>query len=68
MAKLAKPLAGILPKSMRSMMDLLPPSLPPEQKLQERYEAQGEPRATVALLAGCAQQVLDPDINVATIV
>ncbi len=67
MAKLAKPLAGILPKSMRSMMSLLPPSLPPEQKLQERYEAQGERRATVALLAGCAQQVLDPDINVATI-
>jgi glycolate oxidase iron-sulfur subunit len=29
--------------------------------------AQGERRARVALLAGCAQQVLDPDINVATI-
>jgi glycolate oxidase iron-sulfur subunit len=29
--------------------------------------ARGERRARVALLAGCAQQVLDPDINVATI-
>ena len=60
MAKLARSFAGgILPKAMRPMMDLLPPSLPPGQKLQERYEAQGERRATVALLAGCAQQVLD---------
>ncbi len=68
MAKFARSLAGgILPKAMRPMMDLLPPSLPPEEKLQQRYEAQGERRATVALLAGCAQQVLDPDINVATI-
>jgi glycolate oxidase iron-sulfur subunit len=67
MAGLVKPLAGVLPRSMRPMMDLLPSPLPPEQKLQERYEARGEHRATVALLAGCAQQVLDPDINAATI-
>ena len=67
MAGLVKPLAGVLPRSMRPMMDLLPSPLPPEQKLQERYEARGERRATVALLAGCAQQVLDPDINAATI-
>jgi glycolate oxidase iron-sulfur subunit len=67
MAGLVKPFAGVLPRSMRPMMDLLPSPLPPEQKLQERYEARGEHRATVALLAGCAQQVLDPDINAATI-
>ena len=29
--------------------------------------AEGERRARVALLAGCAQQVLDPDINWATL-
>ncbi len=67
MGKLAKPFANLLPKSMRAMMDLLPSSLPPKQELQERYEAKGERRAVVALLAGCAQQVLDPDINAATI-
>jgi glycolate oxidase iron-sulfur subunit len=67
MGKLAKPFANLLPKSMRSMMDLLPSMLPPKQELQERYEAKGERRAVVALLAGCAQQVLDPDINAATI-
>ncbi|MDE0593913.1 MAG: glycolate oxidase subunit GlcF [Roseibacillus sp.] len=67
MGKFAKPFANLLPKSMRAMMDLLPSSLPPKQELQERYEAKGERRAVVALLAGCAQQVLDPDINAATI-
>ncbi len=67
MGKFAKPFANLLPKSMRAMMDLLPSSLPPKQELQERYEAKGERRAVVARLAGCAQQVLDPDINAATI-
>jgi glycolate oxidase iron-sulfur subunit len=49
------------------MLDLLPPSMPKEDVLKERYEAIGERRATVALLAGCAQQVLAPEINAATI-
>ena len=67
LGKLAKPFTGVLPKSMRPMMDLLPASLPPAEKLQSRYPAIGAKRAEVALLAGCAQQVLDPDINRATI-
>lgn len=67
LGKLAKPFAKLMPKAMRPMMDLLPSKLPPAQKLRERYEAKGAKRATVALLAGCAQQVLDPDINAATI-
>ena len=67
MASLARPLASILPRSMRAMLELLPSSLPRARKLQERYEAQGAHRATVALLSGCAQQVMDPDINMATI-
>jgi glycolate oxidase iron-sulfur subunit len=67
MGKFAKPIAKFLPKSMRPMMDLLPSSLPAKQTLPERTEAKGERRAVVALLAGCAQQVLDPDINAATI-
>src|SRR5206468_596280 len=46
---------------------LLPGSLPKPVQLAPLYPAQGQRRARVALLAGCAQQVLDPDINVATI-
>lgn len=67
MAKWSKPFARFLPKSFQPMLDLLPASLPPKVKLDEFYEAQGAKRASVALLAGCAQQVLDPDINLATI-
>lgn len=67
MGKLAKPLAGLMPKAMRPMLDLLPAKLPKQVPLKEVYPAVGERRARVALLAGCAQRVLDPDINVATI-
>ncbi len=49
------------------MLDLLPDKLPPAQKWPRLTPAQGERRARVALLTGCAQQVLDPDINTATI-
>ncbi len=49
------------------MIDLLPDSLPPAQSWPAVNPARGERRARVALLIGCAQQVLDPDINTATI-
>jgi glycolate oxidase iron-sulfur subunit len=65
--KLAKPLAGLLPKSLRVMLDLLPASLPAKQTWHEINPAIGTRRARVALLVGCAQSVLDPDINTATI-
>lgn len=65
--KLAKPLKGLMPKTFRPMLDLLPDELPKLDKLEPVYPAQGEKRATVALLAGCAQQVLAPEINRATI-
>lgn len=67
MAKLSKPFTNLIPKSFQPMFDLLPESLPPKVKLAEFYEAKGTKRGSVALLAGCAQQVLDPDINLATI-
>ena len=69
--RLAKRFAGILPRSLRVMVDLLPEQLPKQESWKEFYPASektGEPaRAKVALLVGCAQSVLDPDINTATI-
>jgi glycolate oxidase iron-sulfur subunit len=65
--KLAKPLAGIMPSPVRVMLELLPKSLPKRVELKEHYPAHGNRRGRVALLAGCAQSVLDPDINLATI-
>jgi glycolate oxidase iron-sulfur subunit len=65
--RLAKPLAGRVPGALDAMLRLLPDELPAPQPLPELHPAQGERRARVALLAGCAQQVLDPDIGWATL-
>lgn len=67
LAGMVREFAPLLPKSMRPMLDLLPAKIPAEQKLAPLYPAHGTRRARVALLAGCAQQVLEPDINAATI-
>ncbi|MCW3008680.1 MAG: 4Fe-4S dicluster protein [Solirubrobacterales bacterium] len=67
LGRLGRPFAGLLPASMGSMLRLLPDRVPPAQPLPPVFPAQGERRARVALLAGCAQQVLAPDINWATL-
>jgi len=67
MGKLAKPFAGLLPGSMRAMLDLLPDSLPASQPLPDFYPAVGPRRARVAFLSGCVQTVLAPEINWATL-
>jgi glycolate oxidase iron-sulfur subunit len=64
---IAKKLRPLVPAIFRPMIDLVPSSVPRGQKLAGLYPAKGERRGRVALLAGCAQQVLDPDINIATI-
>ena len=74
-ARLTRPLAplipgrGVLAQRLRTMLGLAPASLPAatDQERPRTYPAQGTRRARVALLAGCAQQVLAPEINTATI-
>lgn len=56
-----------LPESYRAMLSLLPERLPPTSPLPSTYPAQGQRRARVALLTGCVQQVLWPEINWATL-
>jgi len=67
MGKLAAPLRSFLPASLGAMLGLLPGALPKSAKLPTFYPAEGKPRARVALLAGCVQQVLSPEINWATL-
>ena len=67
MGRIGKAFLPLLPASLKPMLELLPAHLPPKQSWPEISPARGERRARVALLAGCAQQVLDPDINTATI-
>ncbi len=74
-AGLARPLgrwvpgSGMLSQRLRAMLALAPRRLPLPSPLDRPrvHPAQGARRARVALLAGCAQQVLAPEINAATI-
>ncbi len=67
LGRLARPLARQLPRPARTLLELLPARLPPAIRLPGLAPAQGVRRARVALLAGCAQQVLAPAINAATL-
>ncbi len=68
LGRVARPLAGVLPSSAQAMLNLLPERAPGKMPpLPEVYPAVGKRRARVALLAGCAQQVLAPNINWATL-
>ncbi len=73
-ARVAKPLAGVLPhgpmafKRLRALLRMAPDRLPANADLTpQSFRPVGPRRGRVALLAGCAQQVLDPAINDATI-
>lgn len=61
------PLQGLMPKALKPMLGLLPKQLPQDLEIPQRTPAVGTRRAKVALLSGCAQQVLAPDINLAAI-
>jgi glycolate oxidase iron-sulfur subunit len=67
-AMLAKKFAGLLPTRLRPLVALAPASLPAApQAGPQVFAAEGQRRLRVALLPGCAQQVLAPEINAATI-
>jgi glycolate oxidase iron-sulfur subunit len=66
-AHVARPVESILPAPMKTMLELLPRALPAAEALPAVFPAKGERRARVALLAGCVQNVLAPDINWATL-
>jgi glycolate dehydrogenase iron-sulfur subunit len=57
----------LLPEFARPALQLLPSRLPPPAPLPTVAPARGVRRARVALVAGCVQRALDPDINLATI-
>jgi glycolate oxidase iron-sulfur subunit len=65
--RMAKPFRALLPDQFQAMLSLVPDSLPPAQPLPHFYPARGERRARVALLAGCVQQVLAPEIDWASL-
>jgi glycolate oxidase iron-sulfur subunit len=68
-AGLARPFAGLLPARLRAILALAPQSVaaPSAVDQPQVFAVAGERRARVALLTGCAQQVLAPQINEATV-
>jgi glycolate oxidase iron-sulfur subunit len=68
-ARLGKPFAGLMPAQLRAMLAFAPSRLPASSPLDrpQVFPADGGRRKRVALLTGCAQRVLDTEINAATI-
>jgi glycolate oxidase iron-sulfur subunit len=68
-AAVAKPFSRFFPKRLTPLFELAPPSVPPRSPTDcpNVFAAAGERRMRVALLPGCAQKVLAPEINEATI-
>jgi len=69
LARLARPFAALLPGRLKTLVALAPPHVQPASTVDrpQIFPAEGKRRARVALLSGCAQQVLKPAINAATI-
>jgi glycolate oxidase iron-sulfur subunit len=69
LARFGRLFAPLMPRRIRAMLALAPRRLPCASSLDrpQTIPAQGARRKRVALLTGCAQRVLDPEINAATI-
>ncbi len=68
-AGIVRPLAHLLPGRLGALLRLTPARLPGPSAVDrpQVFPPLGERRKRVALLTGCAQQVLAPEINEATI-
>ncbi|OYR07954.1 glycolate oxidase subunit GlcF [Brucella grignonensis] len=72
LAKFGRPFASLFRKSdtlrpVAAMLDLAPQHLPAHQPVDAISPAKGDKRGRVAILNGCAQPVLNPGINAATL-
>jgi glycolate oxidase iron-sulfur subunit len=69
LARFGRIFAPLMPRRLRAMLALAPRRLPAPSSLDrpQVIPAQGARKKRVALLSGCAQRVLDPEINAATI-
>ncbi len=81
LGQVAKPFAGLLPerssdpggatflRRLRAMLDAVPGHLrgPSPVDRPQTFQALGERRKRVALMPGCGQQVLAPEVNEATV-
>ena len=68
-AQIGRPFAGWMPGRLKGMVAMAPDTIPPASAMDrpQVFLAEGERRMRVALMTGCAQRVLNTDINTATI-
>jgi glycolate oxidase iron-sulfur subunit len=68
-AALARPLQGLLPGRLKGLVAMAPRKIPKASPIDKPqvFPAEGERRMRVALLNGCAQKVLAPNLNEATV-
>jgi glycolate oxidase iron-sulfur subunit len=68
-SRLARPLANFLPGRLKGMVAMAPANLPARSAgdAPQVFAAEGARRKRVALLTGCAQRILRPSINEATV-
>jgi glycolate oxidase iron-sulfur subunit len=67
LGQLVRPFRRFVPDELRGMLSLLPGVLPTARPLPPLIPAEGLCRARVALLTGCVQQALSPEINWSTV-
>ena len=68
-AKLARPFGWLLPGRLKGLIAMAPATIhgPSEVERAQVFRARGKRRMRVALMTGCAQKALDPEINDATV-
>jgi glycolate oxidase iron-sulfur subunit len=68
-SRLGAPFGALLPEQLRAALALVPSKLPPASPVDrpQVFPSEGKRTRRVALLSGCAQQVLAPEINESTI-
>lgn len=68
-ARIARPLAPVLPSRLRAMLELAPSVIPPASRVDrpQIFSPEKARIRRIALLSGCAQPVLAPQINEATL-
>ena len=69
LTKFIKPLSFLMPKFLKNSLNLMPDKIPSKKiKTQKIYSPlKGKKISRVALLTGCVQRVISPEINEATI-
>jgi glycolate oxidase iron-sulfur subunit len=68
LVNIVRPISFIFPEFIKNSMKLMPSKIPKKiLKNQKIYSVEKKPIARVALLTGCVQRVISPEINESTI-